>query len=57
MKARRHKRETFEKVELEDVEKVDEVHVHGWPWNVKDDCKRRVDLQVPEHEFDLTRLH
>ena len=48
MEARRHKRETFEKVELEDAEKVDEAHVHGWPRDIKDNRKRPVRIRVPK---------
>ena len=53
MKARRRERETFEEIQLKDAEKVDEAHVHGRPWNRKDDGKRGVDLKIAKHEFQL----
>ena len=57
MEARHHKREAFEQVELEYVENVDEAYVHGWPWDIKDYCKRSVDLQIAEQEFQLARRY
>ena len=55
MKARRHKRETFEKVELEDAEKVDKAYVHGWPRNIKDHRKRPV--RIPKATKRLGELY
>lgn len=40
MKAWHRKREAFENVELEDVEKVEKADVYRWPRNVKDDCNK-----------------
>jgi hypothetical protein len=39
VEARGHERETFEQVELEDAQKVDEAYVHGWPRDIKDHGK------------------
>ena len=55
VKTRHNDGKSFEQVELEDAENIDELHMNGWPRNCKNYRERGVDLQVRYQDLQLTR--